>query len=174
MQFNRLKRREVITLLGGVAAWPIAARAQQSGQRRIIGVLGTATAAAWRTWTAAFTQRLGELGWTESRGIVVAYRWADGAEERFAEIAAEFVRMKVDVIVTSGAGVPAAMRATSIIPIVFGTANDPVASGYVASLARPGGNVTGLSNQAPEIAGKRLEILREAVPSLRRLAIMGN
>src|SRR5215470_9162371 len=135
--WGHMRRRDFISLVGGAASWPLVARAQQSGQRRIIGVLGTATAAAWRTWTAAFTQRLGELGWSESRGIVVVYRWADGAEERFAEIAAEFVRMKVDVIVTSGGAVPAAMRATSTIPIVFGTANDPVASGYIASLARP-------------------------------------
>jgi putative tryptophan/tyrosine transport system substrate-binding protein len=169
-----MKRREFITLLGGAAAWPLAAQAQQAAQRRIIGVLGTATPSGWSQWTSAFVQRFRELGWIEGRNVLVEYRWAEGREERFAEIAAEFVRMKVDVIVTSGGAVLATMHATSRIPIVFGAANDPVGSGFVASLARPGGNVTGLSNQAPEVAGKRLEILREVVPGLRRLAIMGN
>jgi putative tryptophan/tyrosine transport system substrate-binding protein len=169
-----LRRRQFITLLGGAAAaWPLAARAQQT-QRRAIGVLGTATPAGWSLWTAAFAQRLRELGWIESRNVVVEYRWAEGKEERFAEIAAELVRMKVDVIVTSGGGVRPAMQATSFIPIVFGVANDPVGSGFVASLARPGGNVTGLSNQQVDVAGKRFEILREVVPGLRRIAVMGN
>jgi putative ABC transport system substrate-binding protein len=136
--------------------------------------LGTATPSAWSLWIAAFVQRLRELGWIEGSTVAIEYRWAEGREERFAEIAAEFVRRKVDVIVTSGGGVRAAMQTTSVIPIVFGTANDPVGSGFVASLARPGGNVTGLSNQAPELAGKRLEILREVVPGLHRLAVMGN
>src|SRR5215510_12192888 len=161
-------------LLGGaVAAWPLAAGAQQA-QRRTIGVLGTASLAGWSQWIAAFVQRLRELGWSEGRNVVVEYRWAEGQEERFAEIAAELVRMKVDVIVTSGGGVRPAMQATSVIPIVFGVANDPVGSGFVANLARPGSNVTGLSNQAVDAAGKRFEILREVVPGLRRLAIIGN
>jgi putative ABC transport system substrate-binding protein len=170
-----VKRREFIALLGGTAAapWPLAARAQQA-QRRTIGVLGTATPAGWSLWTAAFAQRLRDLGWIEGRNVVVEYRWAEGQEERFAEIAAELVRMKVDVIVTSGGGVRPAMQATSFIPIVFGVANDPVGSGFVASLARPGGNVTGLSNQQVDVAGKRFEILREVVPGLRRIAVMGN
>jgi putative tryptophan/tyrosine transport system substrate-binding protein len=169
-----VRRREFITLLGGAAAaWPLAARAQQA-QRRTIGVLGTATPAGWRRWTAAFAQRLRELGWIERHNVVVEYRWAEGQEERFAEIAAELVRMKVDVIVTSGGGVRPAMQATSFIPIVFGVANDPVGSGFVASLARPGGNVTGLSNQQVDVAGKRFEILREVVPGLRRIAVLGN
>ena len=170
-----MRRRELITLLGRAAvAWPLAARAQHAGKRPTLGFLGTATPSAWSQWTAAFVQRLGELGWSEGRTVAIEYRWAEGREERFTEIAAEFVRLKVDVIVTSGGGVRAAMQTTSVVPIVFGTANDPVGSGYVASLARPGGNVTGLSNQAPDLAGKRLEILREVVPGLRRLAIMGN
>jgi len=169
-----MRRREFITLLGGAAAaWPLAARAQQA-QRRTIGVLGTASLAGWSQWIAAFVQRLRELGWSEGRNVVVEYRWAEGQEERFAEIAAELVRMKVDVIVTSGGGVRPAMQATSVIPIVFGVANDPVGSGFVANLARPGSNVTGLSNQAVDAAGKRFEILREVVPGLRRLAIIGN
>ena len=115
-----------------------------------------------------------ELGWSEGSNIAIEYRWGEGREERYAENAAEVVRLKVDVIVTSGGGMRAAMQATSVIPIVFATANDPVGAGFVASLARPGGNATGMSNQAPELAGKRLNILRQVVPGLRRFAIMGN
>ena len=125
-------------------------------------------------WTAAFVQRLRELGWIEGRTVAIEYRWAEGRAERLAEIAAEFVRLKVDVIVTVGTRQLAAKQATSVIPIVFAVAGDPVGSGLVASLARPGGNVTGLSNQAADLAGKRLELLREVVPGLRRLAIMAN
>jgi len=169
-------RREFITLLGGAAtAWPLAARAQQPAKLPTIGFLGAATAAVQRQWIDAFVQRLRELGWIEGRTIAIEYRWGEGREERFAEVAAEFVRLKVDVIVTSGTvAVMAAKQATSMIPIVFATAGDPVGNRLVASLARPGGNVTGLSNQSPELAGKRIELLREVVPSLRRLAIMGN
>jgi putative tryptophan/tyrosine transport system substrate-binding protein len=170
-----MRRRDFITLLGGgVVAWPFTAVAQLTGERPTSGFLGTATPSAWSQWTAAFVQRLSELGWIDGRTVAIVYRWAEGREERFAEIAGKFVKRKVDVIVTSGGAVRAAMQMTSVIPIVFGTANDPVGSGFVTSLARPGGNVTGLSNQAPEIAGKRLEILRELVPRLDRLAIMGN
>ena len=126
-------------------------------------------------WTAAFVQRLRELGWIEGRTVAIEYRWAEGRSERFAEIAAEFVRLKVDVIVTTwNRAVLAAKQATSVIPIVFALAGDPVGSGLVASLARPGGNVTGLSVQQTDLAGKRLELLREVVPGLRRLAIMAN
>jgi putative ABC transport system substrate-binding protein len=170
-----VRRRDFITLLGGAtAAWPLATRAQQRAKMPTIGFLGASTPSAWSDWTAAFVQRLRELGWIEGRTVAIDYRWAEGREERFTEIAAEFVRSKVDVIVTSGGVVRAAMQTTSVIPIVFGSANDPVGSGLIASLARPGGNVTGLSNQASDLAGKRLEILREVVPALRRLAIMGN
>jgi putative tryptophan/tyrosine transport system substrate-binding protein len=119
-------------------------------------------------------QRLRELGWIEGRTVAIEFRWAEGRDERYAEIAAEFVRLKVDVIVTSGAAVVAAKRATSVVPIVFGAANDPLGTGLVTSLSRPGGNVTGLSLLAPEVAGKRLEIVREVLPGLRRLAIMAN
>jgi putative ABC transport system substrate-binding protein len=125
-------------------------------------------------WVAAFVQRLSELGWIEGRTVAIAYRWAEGHSERYAEIAAEFVRLKVDVIVTTGPAVPAAMRATSVIPVVFALAGDPVGTGLIASLARPGGNVTGLSIQQIDLASKRLELLREIVPGLRRLAIMAN
>jgi ABC-type uncharacterized transport system substrate-binding protein len=171
-----MKRREFITLIGGAAvAWPLAARAQQAGKLPTIGFLGSSTLSAMSQWTAAFVQRLRELGWIEGRTVSIEYRWAEGRSERLAEIAAEFVRLKVDVIVTyATTGTFAAKQATSAIPIVFAIAGDPVGTGLVASLARPGGNVTGLSLQLTEIIGKRLELLREAVPGLRRLAILGN
>jgi len=171
-----MKRRQFITLLcGATAAWPLAARAQQQAKLPTIGFLGASTRSTENEWIAAFVQRLRELGWVEGRTIVIEYRWAEGHDERLVEIAAEFVRRKVDVIVTWGA-VPAivAKRATSVIPIVFAAIGEPVGIGLVASLARPGGNVTGLSSQTTELAGKRLELLREVVPGLRRLAIMFN
>jgi putative tryptophan/tyrosine transport system substrate-binding protein len=168
-----VKRRDFITLIGGAAAWPRAARAQQP-KRPTIAILGTATPATWGPWTAAFVQRLRELGWIEGQNVTIDIRWAEGRTERFAEIAAEFVRRKVDVIVTVGGAVLAAKQATSVIPIVFAAANDPLGTGLVASLARPGGNVTGLSLQGPELAGKRLELLREIVHGLRRFAILTN
>ena len=170
-----MRRRDLITLIGGAAAaWPLAARAQQAGKQPTIGLLGAGTPSTWSPWLAAFAQRLHELGWSEGRTIAIEYRWAEGRPERFAEIAAEFVRLKVDVLVTGGAAVPAVKQATSVIPTVFAVADDPVGSGYVASLARPGGNVTGLSNQQIELVGKRIELLRELIPGLRRLAIMAN
>ena len=168
-----MKRRAFITLLGGAAAaWPLAARAQRGGKLPTIGVLGVPS--SWAHWTSAFVQRLGELGWIEGRNVVIEYRWAEGRRERFSEIAAEFVRLKVDVIFTGGDAAAAAKQATSVISIVFTLGSDPVGSGLVASLARPGGNVTGLSAQQTDIAGKRLELLREVVPGLRRLAILVN
>jgi putative ABC transport system substrate-binding protein len=170
-----MKRREFITLIGGAAAaWPLGARAQQPAKLPTIGFLGASSALTWTHWTAAFVQRLRELGWIEGRTVAIEYRWAEGRPERYTEIAAEFVRLKVDVIVTAGSAVPAAKLATSIIPVVFAVANDPVGSGLVASLSRPGGNITGLSIQAPELAGKRLELLRAVLPGLRGLAIMAN
>jgi putative ABC transport system substrate-binding protein len=170
-----MTRREFITLLGGaVISWPLAARAQQPAMP-VIGFLGSGTAAAQSQWTAAFVQRLRELGWTEGRNVAIKYRWAEGRTERFAEIANEFVRLKVDVILTHNTPpVLAAKQATSVIPIVFATAGDPVGTGIVTSLPRPGGNVTGLSSQQPDTASKRLELLREVIPGLRRLAILAN
>src|SRR6516164_6385373 len=173
MQFGRMKRREFITLVGGAAAWPFAAHAQQV-KRPVIGFLGASTPATQFQWTTAFVQRLRELGWVEGRNVAIEYRWAEGRNERYTEIATEFVRLKVDLIVTAGASVVAAKQATSVIPIVFAVAADPLGTGLVASLARPGGNITGLSNQAADLAAKRLELLREVVPGLRRLAIMVN
>jgi putative ABC transport system substrate-binding protein len=176
MPFDQLKRREFITLLGGaLAMWLIASRALQAAKLPTIGFLGQTTRSGGSEWIAAFVQRLHELGWNEGRTIAIEYRWAEGREERFAELAAELVRLKVDVIVTSGTpAVMASKQATSDIPIVFATAGDPVGNNLVASLARPGGNVTGLSILAADLAGKRLELLREVVPGLHRLAIIGN
>ena len=168
-------RRELIAGLGGAAvAWPLAAGAQQA-RLPTIGFLGATTPAAESQRLAAFTQRLGELGWIEGRTVAIDVRWAEGRNDRFAEIAAEFVRLRVDVIVTQGtASIIAAKQATAVIPIVFAAAGDPVGAGLVASLARPAGNVTGLSSQLRDTATKRLELLRDVVPNLRRLAIMAN
>jgi putative tryptophan/tyrosine transport system substrate-binding protein len=139
-----------------------------------IGYLGPAASSAWAPWTAAFVERLRELGWIEGRTIAIQYRWADGRSERLAEIATELVRLKVDVIVTGGNAAVAAKQASSVVPIVFALADDPVGMGLVESLARPGGNITGLSMQAADLAGKRLELLGEVVVGVRRLAIMAN
>jgi putative ABC transport system substrate-binding protein len=170
-----MRRREFTTLLGGVAVtWPLVARAQQPRKLPTIGFFGPNTASAWRPWTAAFVQRLHELGWIEGRSLAIEYRWADARSEHLAEIAAEFVRLKVDPIVTGGNAAVAAKQVSSVVPIVFALVDDPVSMGLIASLARPGGNITGLSIQATDLAGKRLELLREVVPGLHRLAIMAN
>jgi putative ABC transport system substrate-binding protein len=170
-----MQRREFVALVGAGLAWSLAARAQPSRKLPIIGLLGQSTRAAASEWVAAFAQRLRELGWIEGRTIAIEYRWSEGRDERSADIAAEFVRLKVDIIVTSGTShVLAAKQATSATPIVFATAGDPVATGLVSSLAQPGGNATGLATLANDLAGKRLELLRELVPNLHRLAIMGN
>jgi len=170
-----MKRREFITLVGGAAvAWPRAARAQQSGKLPTIGFLG-ANPSIESQRVAAFVQRLRELTWIDGRNLAIEYRWAEGRNERYAEYAAELVRLKVDVIVTVATPpTVAAKQATAVIPIVFAAASDPVGTGLVVSLARPGGNVTGLANQISDTGGKKLELLREAVPGLRRLAIMAN
>jgi putative tryptophan/tyrosine transport system substrate-binding protein len=142
MSFAGLKRREFVTLVGGAAvAWPLGAHAQQSAKLPTIGFMGS-DASAWRTWTDAFVGRLYELGWVEGRTIAIEYRWTEGRPERLAEIAAEFIRLKVEVIVTYGGAVAAFKQATASIPIVFAIAVDPVGIGLVPSLARPGGNST--------------------------------
>jgi ABC-type uncharacterized transport system substrate-binding protein len=170
-----VRRRDFITLLGGaVAAWPLAARAQQAAKLPTIGFLGASTPSLDTQRVGAFVQRLRELGWIEGRTIAIEYRWSEGRTERYAEIAAEFVRLKVDVIVATGGAIPAAKEATSVIPIVFPVAGDPVGAHYVDTLARPEGNITGLSLQQTDVASKRVELLREAVPGLRHLAIMAN
>jgi putative ABC transport system substrate-binding protein len=168
------RRRFLLTALAGTLVGPVAARAQVA-KLPTIGFLGPLTQAAQSSWTAAFVQRMHEHGWIEGRTVTIEYRWADGRSERLAEIVAEFVRMKVTIIVTAGtAAVIAAKQATAITPIVFATAGDPVGTGLVTSLARPGGNVTGLSNQSADLPAKRFDLLREVIPNLRRVAIMAN
>ena len=167
-------RRQFISALGGTAfAWPLAARAQQPNKLPTIGLL-TPDASSWGGWNAAFAGRLSELGWIEGRTVAIEHRWSEGRPERVAEFAAEFVQQKVDVIVTYGGAVATVKQATASIPIVFAIAGDPVGSGFVANLAHPGGNVTGMSLAQNDIASKRLELLRDVVPNLRRLAIMFN
>jgi putative ABC transport system substrate-binding protein len=167
-----MRRREFIAGLGA-AAWPAVARGQPA--MPVIGFLGPASPAVANPWLGAFVQRLGELGWVEGRNVTIEVRWAEGRGERIAEIAAEFVQRKVNIIATWATGPTlAAKSATSTIPIVFALAADPIGTGLVASLARPGGNATGLSVQNIDLAGKRVELLREIVPNLRRFAIMAN
>jgi hypothetical protein len=152
-----MRRRDLLFAIGGVAAgWPLGAKAQQAAKLPTIGFLGPLSQSTMASWTTAFVQRLRDLGWVDGRTITIEYRWADGKSERLADIAAEFVRQKVTVIVTGGtAAVAAAKQATSVIPIVFGTAGDPVRLGLVTSLSRPGGNITGMSNQSADLPGKR-------------------
>jgi putative ABC transport system substrate-binding protein len=171
-----MERREFITLFGSTAvAWPLTARAQQSTKRATIGYISPNTASAQSPWTAVFVQRLRELGWIEGTTVAIKYRWADGNNNRLHEFAAELVRDKVDIILT--ASTPAAIaakNATAVIPIVFAASGDPIGAGLVASLGRPGGNITGLSVQQTETASKRIELLRQLVPDLRRLAVLTN
>jgi putative tryptophan/tyrosine transport system substrate-binding protein len=170
-----MQRRAFIILFGCTVAWPLAARSQPAGKLPTIGFLGSGTFAAQNQWVASFLRRLRELGWIEGRNFRIEYRWAEGSSDRAAEFAAEFVRLKVDVIVTyANPMVVAAKQTTMVIPIVFAAAADPLGTGLVASLARPAGNVTGLSVQNTDLAGKHLELLRDLIPDLRRLAIMAN
>jgi len=169
-------RREFITVLGGAAAWPVVARAQQTERMRRVGVLmNSANGAFGQPRAGAFQQELQRLGWIDDRNITVEYRWGEDRFEQYATIVAEFVHLDVDVIVT--VGTPAALRAketTSVIPIVFVGSRDPVRTGLVASLERPGGNITGISNQNPNIASRRIKLLQDIVPDLSRLAILAN
>ena len=170
-----MRRREFIAALGAAVALRSAGARAQTAKLPTVGFLGIQTRANQEKWTTAFVQRLRELDWIEGRTVFIEYRWAEGSGDRMSEIAAEFVRLKVDVILTAGtAATLAAKQATSIIPVVFTTVADPVGTGVVGSLSRPGGNITGLSNQSAEIAGKRVALLGEIVPNLRRLAILAN
>ncbi len=170
-----MRRREVIAGFAASAMLPLVARAQQSPKRPTIGVLGASSADLAGPWVAAFVKRLGELGWSEGKNVTIEYRWAEARSERYSEIAAEFASRNVDVIVTwASAPVLAAKHTTTTIPIVFAAQMDPVGAGVVASLARPGGNITGMSIQQTDTAGKRIELLREAAPRLARLAVMAN
>jgi putative ABC transport system substrate-binding protein len=169
-----MNRREIITLLGCAATWPLAAHAQQLGKPPTIGILGS-NSAAWSHLVSALILRLRELGYIENRTVEIEYRWTEGRDERYAAMAADLVGLKVAIIVALGTpAIVEAKKATAIIPVVFPLASDPVGDGLVSSLARPGGNVTGLSNQQPDLAGKRLEILREIIPALSRLAVLAN
>jgi ABC-type uncharacterized transport system substrate-binding protein len=171
-----MRRREFVTLIGGaMASWPFAAHARQAGKLPVIGFLGANTPSVQSEWTEAFVHRLRELGWMEDRNIRIEYRWAESRFDRSPRLADELVQLNVDVIVTHAtANVLAAKQATSSIPIVFATVADPVGNKLVASLAQPGANVTGLSNEATDLAGKRLELLREITPRLRRVAMLAN
>jgi putative ABC transport system substrate-binding protein len=171
-----VRRRDFITFLGGTAAvWPLSTRAQQSAKPPIIGYLSPDSASTQTQWTAAFVRRLHELGWIDGSTVKIEYRWAEGHAERLSAFAAELVRLKVSVIVTSATPPTiAAKQATSVIPIVFAASGDPVGAGLVASLARPGGNVTGMSIQSIDVVSKRVELLHDVVPNLRRLAVLTN
>jgi putative ABC transport system substrate-binding protein len=170
-----MKRRDFIVGVVSAVAWPLALRAQQPVKLPTIGFLGAASPEVASRWVAAFVKRLRELGWIEGRTVAIEYRWAEAHSERYRQIAAEFVGLKVDVIVTwASAPVLAAKQATIAIPIVFAAQMDPVGAGVVASLARPGGNVTGMSIQQTDTAGKRIELLREVAPDFGRLAILAN
>jgi putative ABC transport system substrate-binding protein len=170
-----MRRRQLIKLLGGAAGWPLSAYAVQPSKLPIIGFLGSTTPSTWSAFVDAFLQRLREHGWIDGNTVAIEYRWAQGREDLYAEFAAEFVRLKVNVILTAGTDATIAVKkTTSDIPIVFAAVGDPVGTGIVASLARPGGNVTGLSNEQTDLAGYRLELLHEVVPSIRRVALLGN
>ena len=169
-----MERRQFIRgLCSGLVAWPLAAYAQQIDQPQRIGILG-ADATVWKPWMAAFIARLRELGWIVGENIAIEYRWAEGISRRVSEIAAEFLRQDVDVIVTYGTAVPLLKQATTTIPIVFAVAYDPVRDGLVQSLAHPGGNVTGMSIHQLDLVDKRLELLRQVIPHLYRLAILAD
>ena len=169
-----MRRREFITLLGGVAVtWPLAANAQSKTPR--IGFMGNSTAALEANLVDAFREGLREHGYEEGRNIVIEYRWADGKYERFPALVAELIAAKVEVIVTAGTPAALAMKkATTTVPLVMVAVGDPVGTGLVPSLARPGANLTGLSSVAPDLEGKRLQLLREVVPTLSHVAMFIN
>jgi putative tryptophan/tyrosine transport system substrate-binding protein len=170
-----VKRRELITLLGGAVAWPLAARAQQSGKIPRVGFMGNSTAALEANLVGPFRDGLRELGYQEGHNIVIEYRWAEGQYERFPALIAELLAVPVDVIVTAGTPATLAVKkATSMVPLVMIAVGDPVGTGIVRSLARPGGNITGLSSIAPDLEGKRLELLREVIPKLSHVALFLN
>jgi putative ABC transport system substrate-binding protein len=165
-----MRRRELLAGFSGVVVSSLSARAQQTTKLPVIGFMGAATPSAWSPWTAAFVKRLSELGWVDGKTIKIEYRWAEGSEERYAEIAAELVKLDPSVLVAVGGD--SAREATSTIPIVVALMSDPVGTGLVSSLARPGGNITGMSIQSTDLAGKRIELLKETIPALRRFAIL--
>jgi len=169
-----MHRRDFIALVGGAALSVSRDARAQPVKVPTIGILGAGAESSWAASISAFRQRLGELGWIDGRTVTIVIRWAEGRSDRFAEIATEFVQQNVDVILTAGSAIPAVKQATSTIPVVFAVAVDPLASGFVASLARPGGNITGLSLQSSEMVAKRIALLREIIPGLARLAVLAN
>jgi putative ABC transport system substrate-binding protein len=171
-----MKRRDFITLLGGAAAaWPLAARGQQVGKVARIGFLGTSSLSLERHLVDAFRQRLRELGHVEGQNVAIEYRWAEGRDNRLSALAVELVRLRPDLIVTTGTpGTLAAKRATNTIPIVFASSGNPVNGGLVANFSRPGGNVTGFTISGPELEGKRVQLLKDAVTGLSRAAMVWN
>jgi len=173
-----MRRREFIWALGGAAAWPLAAHAQQGGKRYVVGIFNAAGAppfASGAKLNAVFVKALEELGWVEGRNVVFVQRFVENRLERLPELAGDLVRLDVDIIAAGGTLAPlAAKRATATIPIVMLAAGDPLGSGLVASLARPGGNVTGMSLMAPDLGGKRLELLKEVLPRVSRVAVLWN
>jgi putative ABC transport system substrate-binding protein len=171
-----MQRREFVILLGAAAAWPIVANAQQlTSTTRRVGILIPESIAEARGLLDAFRQGLKDMGWADGQNIAFEYRSADGKEDRLPKIAAELVQLRLDAILAeSTPAIRAAKDATQTIPIVMAVSNDPVASSLIASLNRPGGNVTGLSLQSSELAGKRLQLLAEIVPRLARLAVLSN
>jgi putative ABC transport system substrate-binding protein len=170
---GRTNRRTFIAALGSAAAWPLVARAQQAGSRYTVGFLSAGSEIT--PLDTAFITALGELGWVEGKNVVFERRYAENRLERLPGLAADLVSLKVDVIAAPGTLAPlAAKQANSTIPIVMLAAGDPLGSGLVASLARPGGNVTGMSLMAPELGGKRLELLKEILPQLARVAVLWN
>jgi putative ABC transport system substrate-binding protein len=172
---SHIERRKFLTTLGGAAAWPLAARAQQAGKIYTIGFLTPGSLEELAMVTAVFPDALRELGWIEGKNVAFERRYAENRPERLPELAAELVRLNVDVIVAIGTLAPlAAKQATTNIPIVMAAAGDPVGTGLVLSLARPGGNVTGMSLMAPDLGGKRLELLKEMLPRLSRVVVLWN
>jgi putative ABC transport system substrate-binding protein len=171
-----MNRRAVMSMLSTLAAWPLAARAQQPGKLPTIGVLYGVSAAEWTEHMAGFHRGLGETGFVEGRNVAVEYRWAEGQLDRMPWMAADLIGRQVSVLLTGGntAGVRALIAATKTIPIVFTTGADPVATGLVASLNRPGGNATGVTVVGTELGPKRLELLHEIVPAARRIAVLVN
>jgi putative tryptophan/tyrosine transport system substrate-binding protein len=174
MQCGQLKRREFITLLGFAAAWPLAARGQQAKIAHI-GFLGLVSSSSHASRVAAFRAGLRDLGWIEGRNLLIEFRWAEGNYDRLPALAEELLGLNIDVLVTHGAaGALAAKKATSTIPIVITAVGDMLALDLVSNLSRPGGNITGLSLFAPELTAKRLELIKEAVPTMTRVAILLN
>jgi putative ABC transport system substrate-binding protein len=170
-----MKRRDFIALAGAAAVWPLAARAQQAGKTHRIGFMGNSTAALEANLVGPFREGLRELGYEDGHNIIIEYRWADGQYEHFPALVAELLALKVDVIVT--AGTPATLafkKASSTVPLVMVAVGDPIGTGIASSLARPGGNITGLSSIAPELEGKRLELLRDVIPKLSHVAVFWN